>query len=79
MMEIVMADVVVPGKWYAVVKCHNPDCGRGIALMEVPAPQEPEIPVEIQTPLSLPCPFCRSPGTWTATEVQRLQGSYVVQ
>jgi hypothetical protein len=73
-----MTDFVVPGKWYAVVTCHNPDCERGIALKEVPAPQEPEIQVVFQTPLSFPCPFCGSPGTWTATEIQRLQGSGVV-
>jgi hypothetical protein len=68
--------VVEPDKWYLVVRCRNPTCGRDFAIGYAPAPQEPEVEVELQIVEERTCPYCGSPGRWNAVEVQRHQGSY---
>lgn len=64
--------VIEPGKWYLLVTCQGPDCGRGIAFREAPSPHVPE--ESLPTTIQLRCPFCGTNGVWSRDQVQRSQG-----
>ena len=64
---------VDPGKWYLVVECRDPHCGRGVIIRE--APDDPAEHVVVEEQLWLACPHCGRKGVYRPFDVRRIQAT----
>ena len=63
-----------PDKWYFVVTCRNPQCGRPVVICEAPKPLLMDV-TEFNEIVELPCMACRTQGRWTLREIHRMRAT----